>query len=172
MSNPAITVGSIEKKSFQDVNVYYLNENKKFSGNRKNISGELFLRPENNIQRYSKIAEWSMNIIKKCDCVFIEGYSMGSKGSVFNIAENTGILKYEMYKNKIKWTEVPPTVVKKFATGKGNGDKNKMYESFLSRANVDLKNLFNFKGEKIASPISDIVDSYYIFLYGVQSIKG
>jgi crossover junction endodeoxyribonuclease RuvC len=61
--------------------------------------------------------------------VLIESYSFGSKGNaVLNIAEYGGMLRDRLitetdlldFPSPI---EVSPTVVKKFATGKGNGDK-------------------------------------------------
>ena len=40
-----------------------------------------------------------MDKVIGCEQIAIEGYSMGSKGKVFNIAENTGVLKYKIYKD-------------------------------------------------------------------------
>ncbi len=47
----------------------------------------------------------------------LEGYSFGSKGKVFHIAENTGILKYKIHNMGVPLEVIPPTTVKKFATG-------------------------------------------------------
>ena len=52
------------------------------------------------------------------------------------------------------------SVVKKGATGKGNADKDMMYEAFVKETKIDLKKLFDT--EKVGNPISDIVDSYFI----------
>ena len=55
-------------------------------------------------------------------------------------------------------------MVKKGATGKGNADKDKMYEAFVNETKIDLKKIFDT--EKVGNPISDIVDSYYIMKVG------
>ena len=85
---------------------------------------------------------------------------MGSRGRVFHIAENTGVLKQKIYKAGITFEVVPPSTWKKEVVGKGNADKQYVYESM----NVDLKNIF--KSKSITSPINDIADSYFICKYG------
>ena len=81
---------------------------------------------------------------------------------MFNIAENTGILKHYLKKNKFNFETIPPTVIKKHATGKGNANKELMYETFLSESHVDLQSQLSPKSTKISNPVSDIVDSFYI----------
>jgi crossover junction endodeoxyribonuclease RuvC len=75
--------------------------------------------------RYDDISNWAINITQKHDVdnVILEGYSYGSTGKVFNIAENTAILKYNLWDSRIPFLIVPPTTIKKFATGKGNANK-------------------------------------------------
>ena len=92
---------------------------------------------------------------------------MGSKGKVFHIAENTGILKYTLYKNKVKYATVPPTVVKKFASGKGNSKKEQMYEAFIKETGTDLIKLLSYE-KQLGNPITDIVDSFYLAKYGSE----
>ena len=62
-------------------------------------------------------------------------------------------------------TGVPPTVIKKFATGKGNADKAKMQDAFMQENNIDLKHELKMT-EKQWNPSSDIIDAYYICKYG------
>jgi len=99
--------------------------------------------------------------------VLIEDYSFGSKGKVFNLAENCGILKYMLYKAEYKFFTVPPTVVKKYATGKGNATKEKMYEAFLNETFIDLHNIIS-PTTKLGSPTTDIVDAWYIARYMID----
>ena len=73
-----------------------------------------------------------------------------------------GVLKYRLQIEKFKYVTIPPTVVKKCATGKGNANKELMYERFLTESHVDLQSRLSPKSIKISNPISDIVDSYYI----------
>ena len=56
-----------------------------------------------------------------------------SFGSLFQIAENCGILKYRLQEENLPYSTVVPSVVKKGATGKGNADKDMMYECICER---------------------------------------
>ena len=94
---------------------------------------------------------------------------MASTGRVFNIAENAGLLKHYLWKNKFKYSMVPPTVIKKFATGKGNANKEKLQEQFVTDTGVNIKQMLNMT-EKQWNPSSDIIDSYYIAKYGVENV--
>jgi len=133
----------------------------------KNIVGEEHKEYTSPIERFTQISTWAINKFNTLEYnlkdikVFIEGYSFGSKGrAVFQIAENCGILKYRLEYLNIPYETVVPSVVKKFATGKGNADKDTMYESFLEETKIDLKKIFDT--DKVGNPISDIVDSFYI----------
>ena len=89
---------------------------------------------------------------------------MGSVGQVFSIAENTAILKFKIYQAKIEYRIVPPTTLKKFATGKGNADKLMMYEAFVKKTNYDPRKILNSEA-KLGSPFTDIADSYWLAEY-------
>jgi hypothetical protein len=92
--------------------------------------------------------------------VCLEGYSYGSKGQVFEIGENTGILKLELFRNFIEPTIIAPPTLKKFATGSGRASKEEMYDAFLEETKLDLENQYDLKIGK--SPSSDMVDSYFL----------
>ena len=94
--------------------------------------------------------------------VFIEDYAFGATGKVFHIGENTGLLKYRLYKRDYSFQMVAPTMVKKFATQKGNANKEMMLDQFNMENNIDLREVI---GTKTENPISDIVDSYYVWQY-------
>ena len=66
----------------------------------------------------------------------------------------------------------PPTVIKKFATGKGNANKEQMYEAFVDEllTPTDLKERLTPKAKKVINPISDIVDSYFIAKCGAEGM--
>ncbi len=77
-----------------------------------------------------------------------------------------------MWKNKLPFTTFPPTVIKKYATGKGNANKDLMYDSFIGELLTppNLKDLITPKSKKIISPVSDIVDSYFIAKCGIDGV--
>ena len=58
-----------------------------------------------------------------------------------------------------------PAEIKKFATGKGNANKELMYKAFVDETGDDLAQLFEFDPYTGQSPVSDIIDSYYIAKY-------
>jgi hypothetical protein len=119
-----------------------------------------------NTERFDIISDWSIKLLSSCKHVFIEDYSYGSTGMVFHIAENCGLLKYKLHKHNIPFTLIAPSKIKKFATGKGNANKNIMYDTFKANEGVDLKGEFGTKTKNSMSPISDIIDSYYILKLG------
>jgi crossover junction endodeoxyribonuclease RuvC len=55
--------------------------------------------------------------------VFVEGYSYGSKNSREVLGELGGTIRLMLFEREIPFIVVPPTVLKKYATGKGNADK-------------------------------------------------
>ena len=152
--------------SFEKCTFHFLTDTKKYATFfLRNIYGERFQDWNQDFQRYKSIADWSMEYLVDCDQIAIEGYSMGSKGKVFNIAENTGVLKYKIYNSGIPLEVVPPTTIKKFATGKGNADKTIMHQAFMRETGVELRKEITPDKTKVANPVSDIVDAFYICKY-------
>jgi len=120
------------------------------------------------ISRYKYISSWAMDVIKSYDvsAVIIEDYAYAATGRVFNIGENTGILKYRLLHKDIPFYEVPPTVIKKYATGKGNAKKDMMLSNFITTTGVNIHDVMNYAGD---NPISDIVDSFFICEYAINN---
>lgn len=170
LSCPCVCVYNPNKGpiDFFNCDFYYLTNNKKYVIKERNITGVIM--PDNygsDQERYFSIAMWVRNLLTKNDKVFLEGYSLGSKGMVFNIAEHTGLLKHILWTYNIEFNTVPPTVNKKHATGKGNANKEKMQEAFFDESHFDLKDFLNMT-DKQWNPSSDIIDAYYLTKYGVQ----
>lgn len=79
------------------------------------------------------------------DLFVIEGFSFASKGrSVFDIAYLGWRIRedLEYFKSDfgIPWIEVPPTQLKKFATGKGNTNKEIILQQVYKRWNYETDN--------------------------------
>jgi hypothetical protein len=172
MTSPAICFYDTDSEQFNyDTCVFhYLTQSKKYEVEFGNVYGHYF-EYDSEMKRYDTISSFFIDKIldRNVEHVFIEDYSMGSKGRVFHIAENTGILKYRLWLVGVKFTCVPPTVIKKFATGKGNSDKQKMQDFFETENNVRFKQELNMT-EKQWNPSSDLIDSYYICKYGVTAL--
>ena len=168
LTSPAVCVAKIidNEIKFENCKFHFLKQNK----SHKSL-GEVFLaydypEYEDDIERFSKLASWTIECIRWFDGrvskVYLEDYAFAATGRVFNIGENMGILKKQLKEDGFKYTTIPPTVIKKHATGKGNANKELMYETFLSESHVDLKDKLSPKSTKISNPVSDIVDSFYI----------
>ena len=173
LNSPAICIAG-NNFDFNECSFHFLTNKKKHIGKfGKNIFGYEHKEYNNPIIRFSNISMWALDIIHKhkkdTAQVFIEGYSFGSKGqAVFQIAENCGILKYRLLLSPfILYETIVPSVIKKYASGKGNADKQLMYDSFKKETNINLMNLF--EQEKLNNPVTDIVDSYYIAKVGYEN---
>lgn len=164
MSSPSVCVHTGEEWSFDNCKFYFLTNKKKCHFKTSQFVGSPHLDFVTQEERFDSIASWAMSIIPPKAPVYIEGYAFAAKGVVFNIAENTGVLKHKLYvRNKNNVSVVAPSSIKKYATGKGNADKMLMYHSFVEETNFDISAVIDCKeGE---SPMSDIVDSYYIAKY-------
>ena len=185
LSSPGICVNiSEEEFRYEDCKFYYLTNTKKYEGTFKEkmafgTSAVEYIgaphRPySSEPERYNNIANWAIDIIKLYGdaktginrinpTIQIEDYSFGSTGRVFHIAENLGLLKYKL-KIECGWdyTLLAPSVIKKFATDKGNANKEIMLSAFQGDTGVNLAELFESSAK---SPISDVVDAYFICKY-------
>ena len=185
LSSPGICVNTSEEEfRYEDCKFYYLTNTKKYEGTFKEkmafgTSAVEYIgaphRPySSEPERYNNIANWAIDIIKLYGdaktginrinpTIQIEDYSFGSTGRVFHIAENLGLLKYKL-KIECGWeyTLIAPSVIKKFATDKGNANKEIMLSAFQEDTGVNLGELFESSAK---SPISDVVDAYFICKY-------
>lgn len=89
---------------------------------------------------------------------FIEGYSFGSFGkssSMSNIIELSGIIKYDLTWRGRDYIDVPPTILKKFITGKGNAKKEDIKLALYKKYQKEFKN-------------SDEADAYALTMFGLK----
>ena len=183
LTSPAICVYTEEEDGgyfdFDRCVFYYLSNNERqqqLATRSGLINLKVELYPEWNCEeeRHEKLAAWAYRIVQGCEEVYLEGYAFATSGKshVRSIAENTGLLKNKMWKNKLSFMSYPPTVIKKFATGKGNANKEVMYEAFIAEplTPTDLKERLTPKAKKVINPISDIVDSYFIAKCGAEGM--
>jgi len=173
LTSPAICIAEVRdnKIKFEDCRFHYIKQTK----NQNSVDVfNAYDYPEysDEIERYVNLAEWVIERIRwyngRVECVYIEDYAFAATGRVFNIGENTGILKQKLRSSGFRFTTIPPTVIKKEATGKGNANKELMYETFLKETKIDLQSRLTPKSTKIVNPVSDIVDSYYICKTGFE----
>lgn len=109
-----------------------------------------------------------INIQKyKISKVYLEGYAYGGSGKVFEIAENCGLLKHKLRKHRIDFEVFAPSAVKKTATGKGNANKQDLYDAWVRAYGLKIQDIISPKAKNIGNPVSDIVDSYFIMKHGI-----
>ncbi|MBC8548591.1 MAG: hypothetical protein H8D23_02975 [Candidatus Brocadiales bacterium] len=173
MSSPAICVCNGEFK-YENCKFLFVTSTKKYAQPFNNqIEGKPLFEYKNNVDRFAMLAELTYEFIfdnwpegeESSDVkIGLEGYAMGAKGQVFNIGENTGVLKHRLsYTEDWEIDIHSPSSIKKFATGKGNAKKEDMYASFVEETGVNLSDILEQSVDpKVSSPISDIVDAFYI----------
>ena len=180
LSSPGVCINTSEEEfRYEDCKFYYLTNTKKYQGAFKEKMAfgksavEYIGMPHkpysSEPERYNNIADWAIDIIKSYTwwqeqpIIQIEDYSFGSTGRVFHIAENLGLLKYKL-KMECGWdyTLLAPSVIKKFATDKGNANKELMLGAFQEDTGVNLELLLD---SSVKSPITDIADAYFICKY-------
>lgn len=185
-TSPAITI--------LDNGVYYCyalwhqktlpNQSNKFTVKNFDINLDFYdneIKYNTDLERYLKLADWAIGKInlhtktKKNVHIALEGYSMGSRiGFLFNIAENTAILKSNIIDRTYHlktFIACPPTLIKKFATKKGNAKKPDMANSFFKEHEFYMHEIF-LKKNPDTNPASDIVDSYFILSYLLKNVNG
>lgn len=168
MTSPALCLYRGEKFCIDSCEFYFLSSSDKYLYVHKKLHGEMFPDYSSSSERFNNIGRWIVDVCKLngVDKVYIEDYSYGSKGRVFHIAENGGVCKYLLWKNRIEYIAVAPTVIKKFATGSGKATKELMDEEFVRETQLDIKGTLGMT-KKQWNPSSDIIDSYYVCKYGV-----
>lgn len=154
---------------FDLCNINVLNNRSHIIGTRHNIKIYEHYQWSNSEERYHNLANHFLPELLDCEVIYFEDYAFAAKGKVFNLAESTGILKYNLWLNSKSYQTVFPGTIKKFATGKGNANKEKMHESFIEDSGIDL--IDELEAKNINSPISDIVDSYFICKYAMFFTK-
>ena len=164
LTSPSICVfNSEETFTFKRCSFYFLSDIKKNQAMfLSNIHGQPFTDWNTDFSRYENISDWAMEYLIGCEQIAIEGYAYGAKGKVFHIAENTGVLKYRLHQTGIPLEVIPPSAIKKQSAGKGNANKEEMYNAFTKETGVFLQMVISPGKKDIGNPVSDIVDSYFI----------
>lgn len=129
---------------------------------------------ENDIDRFSKLAQPFIDelVFHNVKIVFMEGYAYGANGNTFSIGESTGVLKYMLWKAGVEYRILQPGTIKKNHTGKGNANKNLMYDEYVRLTGQDMIALLGERrGANIPAPVNDLVDAYAILQTGINSVS-
>lgn len=170
LTSPSICVHNGETWSVENCKFYYLSPKKKWLVYSGQFFGTEYEKYDSDTHRYDNLSRWSLDILMKNEVqqCFIEGYAFGAVGRVFQIAENAGLLKYNLWKNGIPTSVFAPSEIKKHASGKGNANKERLYECFTEETKIDIRKTLDITNQNIWNPVSDIVDAYYIAKLGFR----
>ncbi len=173
LSCPALCIHDANTKfTFENCRFFYLTNTKKHVTDKyPNILGDLHDEYFCTEMRFNNISDRMITNLRGAGVteVYLEGYSMGSRGRVFHIGEATGLLKHHLWISGFPFTTIPPTTIKKSATGKGSADKDSMFASFLEFGGPNLWESILPDKTKIDSPVTDLVDAFWICKYGEEN---
>lgn len=84
--------------------------------------------------RLEHIRSRVLELARRADLVVVEGYSFGAKGrAVVSLGELGGVVRLALHSAGVRYVEVPPATLKKYATGKGNAPKEAMLAAAIRR---------------------------------------
>ncbi|ACV50047.1 conserved hypothetical protein [Delftia phage PhiW-14] len=174
MSSPAICIydTTLPRDDINSYTFYCLHDVKRNQGVW--CKGRIHIEPApkgwaHTMERYTILSDWAMSKLKQhgVEQVYLEGYALGSTtGLVFNIAENTALLKLKMWQAGIKFETPTPSQVKKFYTGNGAAKKPMMCDRFEALLGVRVSDECGCK--RGDAPENDIADSHANLLTGLQ----
>lgn len=99
------------------------------------------------------------------DIICMEDLAFGSVGNATrNLAGLQFTIVCAIRRTNRSVILVPPTTLKKFATGKGNSKKTDMYDHLPD----EIRTLFTLKKFKKTKGLYDIVDAYWLSKYGLH----
>lgn len=96
-------------------------------------------KAEHPMSRLKTIADTIEQLILKAshgavELIAVEGYSFGSRNSqAHKLGELGGIVRQRLWQRGWPYADVPPTVLKKYATGKGNANKSEVLAAAIRR---------------------------------------
>lgn len=172
-TSPAICVWDTETEfQFSNLRFYGMTKTKKYCG----LFGDNILMTAYPIykteeERFREIAKWSRAVLESegVESVVLEGYALGSRsGMIFQMAENTSLLKQYLDTAKIDFKTPTPTEVKKFFTGRGahtgKNDRERKLPMILRAEEMLGVKFMDILGsdKEHTKPIDDLCDAFAI----------
>lgn len=116
---------------------------------------------EKGFQRLQLIAQSFNNMVMEWspDLVVIEGYAFGNRFTIVKLVEVGTLIRKTLWDHKIPWYDAPPSLLKKYVTGKGNAKKPDMAAAIKARWGFESKS-------------DDVVDAYGLARLGQEIVSG
>lgn len=129
----------------------------------KNILSYADIKDSNRYELTNWFIDKISDFCKGADVIAVEDFAYNASGKVFDIGEFCGQVKLNLYNQGYNLFLVPPTVHKKFLTGKGTADKVKTTDvarkNFPVTTDKEIMALSEYE-----SPSCDIYDAFSIAL--------
>lgn len=91
------------------------------------------------VQRLDFILVKITELLENIEFITIEDYAYSAYGSMTNLAELCGVVKYFLYKIKKPFLLISTTALKKFVIGKGNAPKAAMMPAIFKKYKIETK---------------------------------
>ena len=96
--------------------------------------GSVFKPKNKGMLRLDDINKEIQSHMPHIEICMIEGYSFGSRGrAIFSIGELGGTVKLMLHRINQPYIDVAPAALKKFATGKGNANKDEVLAAAIRK---------------------------------------
>ncbi|WP_028392741.1 crossover junction endodeoxyribonuclease RuvC [Bacillus cihuensis] len=117
----------IDPSTKTGIAILYNKKSSLYNEYTEGVVDEITTNKTEDIERFEDIAQKILMQLEPDDLICIEGFSYGSRGQGVSTQYGVGwIIRYLLHFEGFKVIEIPPTSVKKFATGKGNVKKDAM----------------------------------------------
>lgn len=170
MNSSGLCILTLDDTTFdiQKINFYGYNKTKKRCIQEGNVNIQCVGTKYTSLSMFERqdIAYNILNMdMEDVKFVAIEGYSFGStlSNSTFQIGEFIGGMKKMFYDNGKGIMIYPPSVVKYYATEKGNAQKNHMKIAFLEKYPQYYPHQIDPLPE-FEDPASDLIDAFWIVM--------
>lgn len=113
-------------------------------------------------KRLGDILHQFIRVAADCDVAIIEGYAFAKGFQAHQIGELGGVLRLGFYQQKLPMVIVPPSKLKKFATGKGSAKKG---ETKIVMVGAAIRRL-DYEGNS-----HDVADALWLLQMGLHHYK-
>jgi crossover junction endodeoxyribonuclease RuvC len=98
-----------------------------------------FMTKARGMPRLAEIRDFIVGLVDHIDVVVFEGYAFARPNQAHQLGELGGVVRLALHDRRVPFIDVPPASLKRFATGRGNADKDAMLAAAIRR--------FDFPGE-------------------------
>jgi crossover junction endodeoxyribonuclease RuvC len=85
------------------------------------------------VKRLRWIRDQVLELARGADLVVIEGYAFARPNQAHQIGELGGVIRLALSDAGLRWVEIAPASLKKFAAGKGNAKKEEVFAAAIRK---------------------------------------